>query len=190
MEHIYSKFYKQHETITACKPEILGVVLHDDAENYSAKDYIEWLQNRIEHDELEKGWACVYIDKNTSYWFHPSHHIEWHCGHTFANEHYIGIERCQSKIGGVLSDEAFMQNEEASFKIAAMLLQKYKLPVNRTTVKLHKMFYDTECPARAWAIHLNNAPTNQQNMQRLQDYFIERIKAYDLFTEEELAVLG
>lgn len=33
MEHIYSEFYRQTEKITEPKLQVLGVVLHDDAEN-------------------------------------------------------------------------------------------------------------------------------------------------------------
>ncbi|PHK49619.1 peptidoglycan recognition protein family protein [Staphylococcus edaphicus] len=191
MEHIYSDFYKQPVKITERKPDVLGVVLHDDAENYQAKDYIDWLKKRITNHELEKGWACVYVDMHTCYWFHPSEYTEWHCGNTFANTHYIGIERCQSKINGVLNDKAFMRNEEASFKIAALLLKKYQLPVNRQTVRLHKEFFETECPARAWSIHLGNVKTNQENIEKLKDYFIERIKSYDNYSSEKtLDIIG
>ena len=48
MEHIYSNYYEIDEKITERKKDILGVVLHDDAENYSAKNYITWLNKRIE----------------------------------------------------------------------------------------------------------------------------------------------
>ncbi|MDW4542562.1 N-acetylmuramoyl-L-alanine amidase [Staphylococcus saprophyticus] len=191
MEHIYSEFYRQTEKITEPKLQVLGVVLHDDAENYTAKAYIEWLKRRINRNELEKGWACLYVDANTCYWFHPSEYIEWHCGNAFANSHYVGIERCQSKINGVLDDEAFMRNEEASFKMAALILNKYHLPINRETVRLHKEFFDTECPAQAWKIHLGNVETNQQTIQILQDYFIERIKSYaSCISDEELKTVG
>lgn len=191
MQHIYSEFYNQESKITKLKSKVLGIVLHDDAENNSAEDYIVWLQQRIDNNELEKGWACVYVDKQTCYWFHPSQYVEWHCGNAFANDHYIGIERCQSKINGILTDEQFGENEEASYWIAALLLKKYQLPVNRETVKLHKMFFDTECPARAWSIHLNNAPTNEENIKMLQDYFIDKIK-YHYFNikESDMFVVG
>ncbi|RIL40342.1 hypothetical protein BUY93_15265, partial [Mammaliicoccus fleurettii] len=63
MNHIYSNFYTTNNKITDLKPYILGIVLHDDAENYAAKDYIDWLNNRIEKNELEKGWASVYVDQ-------------------------------------------------------------------------------------------------------------------------------
>ncbi|MDW8565760.1 peptidoglycan recognition protein family protein [Staphylococcus shinii] len=191
MEHIYSEFYNQKTKITELKPDVLGVVLHDDAENNNAKDYIAWLQQRMDNNELDKGWACAYVDKQTCYWFHPSSYVEWHCGDAFANTHYIGIERCQSKINGILSDKEFMENEEASFWIAALLLKKYQLPVNRETVKLHKMFFDTQCPARAWSIHLDNTTTNAENIKTLQDYFINKIKAhYTNIQENDTAVVG
>ncbi|NWK84175.1 N-acetylmuramoyl-L-alanine amidase [Staphylococcus sp. GSSP0090] len=191
MNHIYSEFYRQSEKITEPKPKVLGIVLHDDAENYTAEEYVEWLKCRINKKELEKGWACLYVDANTCYWFHPSQYIEWHCGHTFANSHYVGIERCQSKINGILDDEAFMRNEEASFKMAALILKKYRLPINRETVRLHKEFFDTECPARAWQIHLGYVATNQKTIEKLQDYFIERIKSHDrCLSDDELETVG
>ncbi len=43
------------------------------------------------------GRVCMLISKHV---FHPSQYVEWHCGNAFANDHYIGIERCQSKING------------------------------------------------------------------------------------------
>ncbi|WP_418128994.1 N-acetylmuramoyl-L-alanine amidase [Staphylococcus sp. HKU1] len=191
LHHIYSDYYKQPAKITEKKPEIHGVVLHDDAENNKAVDYIQWLQRRIDKDELEKGWGCVYVDKESCYWFHPSNYIEWHCGEPFANAHFIGIERCQSLINGVLSDKAFMENEETSYWIAALLLKKYNLPITRETVRLHKEFSDTACPARAWQVHLGDVPTNEKNINKLKDYFIEHIKRYsDQITKDDLDVLG
>ncbi|HLR19276.1 MAG TPA: N-acetylmuramoyl-L-alanine amidase [Staphylococcus sp.] len=191
MEHIYSDYYIKDNKITDLKPEILGIVLHDDAENYTAKDYIVWLNNRIANDELEKGWASVYVDTKSCYWFHPTPYIEWHCGNTFANKHFIGIERCQSKINGVLTDDEFMENEEVSFWVAALLLKKYNLLVNRKTVRIHKEFFDTECPARAWSIHNGNAKTNNQSITKLKDYFINKIQNYyDTITDIDLLQLG
>lgn len=178
MEHIYSEFYEGKAKITKKKKQILGIVLHDDAENMSAKNYIAWLNEREEQGCLYKGWASVYVDKDTCYWFHPIDHTEWHCGKQFANEHYVGIERCQSKINGVLSDQQFEENEEASFAIAAQILKGQNLPVNRKTVRLHREFFDTACPARAWAIHVGNREDYEVNRQRLKDYFIERIQSY------------
>lgn len=55
MQHIYSEFYNQASKITKLKSEVLGIVLHDDAENNTAEDYIVWLQQRIDNNELEKG---------------------------------------------------------------------------------------------------------------------------------------
>jgi len=70
-------------------------------------------------------------------------------------------------------------------------LKKYQLPVNRETVKLHKMFFDTQCPARAWSIHLDNTTTNAENIKTLQDYFINKIKAhYTNIQENDTAVVG
>lgn len=58
-------------------------------------------------------------------------------------------------------------------------------------MRLHKEFFDTECPARAWKIHLGNVETNQQTIQILQDYFIERIKSYaSCISDEELKTVG
>lgn len=54
MEHIYSNYYEIEEKITELKKDILGVVLHDDAENYSAKNYITWLNKRIEKKRIRK----------------------------------------------------------------------------------------------------------------------------------------
>ncbi|MBF7016330.1 peptidoglycan recognition protein family protein [Staphylococcus durrellii] len=178
MEHIYSDYFRDKSKITEKRTQILGIVLHDDAENMAAKDYIDWLKDRAREGCLYKGWASIYIDKDTCYWFHPIDYIEWHCGNQFANEHYVGIERCQSKINGVLSDRQFEEIEEASFKIAAKILKEQNLPVNRDTVRLHREFFETACPARAWQIHVNNSEDSEVNRERLKDYFISRIQTY------------
>lgn len=42
-----------------------------------------------------------------------------------------------------------------------------------------------------WKIHLGNVETNQQTIQKLQDYFIERIKSYASYiSDEELKTVG
>lgn len=178
MEHIYSDYFNGKPQITDKKKQIFGIVLHDDAENMAAKDYIAWLKEREQQDCLEKGWASIYVDKDTCYWFHPIEYVEWHCGNRFANEHYVGIERCQSKIDGVLSDAQFKENEEASFALAAQILKQQQLPLNRDTIRLHREFFDTACPARAWQIHVNNDEDTLVNRTRLKDYFISRIQSY------------
>lgn len=191
MEHIYSDYFNLTETIIELKRDILGVVLHDDAENYTAKAYITWLKKRIDQDELEKGWASVYVDQTTCYWFHPTHYTEWHCGDKFANTHYIGIERCQSKINGVLNDNEFMKVEEVSFWLAAAILKKYHLPVNRTTVRIHKEFYNTACPARSWLIHLQNGLDTLESINKLKDYFIFKISQYySDISKKDIEILG
>jgi N-acetylmuramoyl-L-alanine amidase len=178
MEHIYSDYFNGKSKITNKKQKICGIVLHDDAENMAAKDYVEWLKEREKQGCLEKGWASIYVDKDTCYWFHPIEYVEWHCGDRFANEHYVGIERCQSKIDGVLSDSQFQENEEASFALAAQILKDQTLPVNSDTIRLHREFFDTACPARAWQIHVNNGVDSEANRKRLKDYFISRIQSY------------
>ena len=191
MNHIYSNFYTTNNKITDLKPYILGIVLHDDAENYAAKDYIDWLNNRIEKNELEKGWASVYVDQDTCYWFHPTEYVEWHCGNVYANTQFIGVERCQSKRDGVLTDQEFMKNEEVSFWVAALLLKKYNLPVNRNTVRIHKEFFETECPDRVWKIHLEDAQTNSESILKLKDYFISKIQGYyNKVVDSELENMG
>lgn len=71
-----------------------------------------------------------------------------------------------------------MDNEEVNFRVAALLLKKYNLPVNRNTVRIHKEFFETECLDRAWKIHLEDAQTNSESILKLKDYFISKIQGY------------
>src|SRR5699024_11504669 len=83
-----------------------------------------------------------------------------------------------------------MKVEVVSFWLAAAILKKYQLPVNRETVRIHKEFYDTECPARSWLIHLQQASNTLANVNRLKDYFIYKIKYYyDDITKEDMKSL-
>ena len=58
-------------------------------------------------------------------------------------------------------------------------LKYYGLPVNRDTVRLHNEFSATSCPHRSWDIHVGKGKAyNTANKNKLQDYFIAKIKAY------------
>ena len=142
------------------------------------KQYLNWLYTREQNGSYTAGWASVYINRNDVLWYHPTNYVEWHCGNNYANSHLIGFEVCES-FPNHISDETFMKNEEATFKVVAEVMKSYNLPINRNTVHLHREYFSTSCPHRSWDIHVGvNAPNTRANQLKLIDYFISRIKHY------------
>lgn len=79
------------------------------------------------------------------------------------------------------SDKDFLANEQSAFQEAARMLKKWKLPVNRSTVRLHNEFSSTRCPHRSLALHAGYNSTQlapQAVINKTKDYFISQIKAY------------
>lgn len=178
MEHIYSRHINGAK-ITAMKPSVEGIVIHNDYGTLTPKQYLKWLYEREANGTHVNGWASVYINKNQCLWYHPTDYVEWHCANQWANSHLIGIEVVQSHPGAGLTDKEFMENEEAAFQVAADILKSYKLPVNRDTVNLHREYFATACPHRSWDIHVGKgAPNTRANQVKLLDYFIKKIKYY------------
>ncbi|MGW7930585.1 hypothetical protein BU107_05800 [Staphylococcus xylosus] len=177
LKHIYSSHIKG-DKITNPKSSIAGIVIHNDYGSMTPSQYLPWLYSREANGTHVNGWASVYADRNEVLWYHPTDYIEWHCGNQWANNNLIGFEVCGS-YPGHLSDEAFLQNEEATLKIAAEVMKSYGLPVNRKTVNLHRQYFGTSCPHRSWDIHVGkNAADTKENRLKLIDYFIKRIKHY------------
>lgn len=79
------------------------------------------------------------------------------------------------------SDKDFLASEQSVFQETARLLKKWKLPVNRSTVRLHNEFSSTRCPHRSLALHAGYNSTQlapQAVINKTKDYFISQIKAY------------
>lgn len=177
MVNIYSNHIKGRK-LTQPKPSIDGVVIHNDYGSMTPKQYLNWLYTREQNGSYTAGWASVYVNRNDVLWYHPTNYVEWHCGNNYANGHLIGFEVCES-FPNHISDETFLKNEEATFKVVADVMKSYNLPINRNTVHLHREYFSTSCPHRSWDIHVGvNAPNTRANQLKLIDYFIERVKHY------------
>ena len=108
----------------------------------------------------------------------PESYIAWHTANATGNKNYYGIEVCQSFSA---SDKEFLASEQSVFQETARLLKKWKLPVNRSTVRLHNEFSSTQCPHRSLALHAGYNSTQlapQAVINKTKDYFISQIKAY------------
>ena len=108
----------------------------------------------------------------------PEGRIAWHTANQTGNKNYYGIEVCQSMRA---TDKQFLENEQQAFQEAARMLKKWKLPVNRNTVRLHNEFVGTECPHRSMALHAgykSSMRAPQDVVNKTKDYFISQIKAY------------
>ena len=108
----------------------------------------------------------------------PESYIAWHTANATGNKNYYGIEVCQAFSA---SDKEFLASEQSVFQETARLLKKWKLPVNRSTVRLHNEFSSTQCPHRSLALHAGYTSTQlapQSVINKVKDYFISQIKAY------------
>ena len=129
---------------------------------------------------LEAGIAHSYISGNDVWQALPESRIAWHTSNQNGNKNYYGIEICQS-VGA--SNKEFLANEQAAFQEAARLLNKWGLPANRNTVRIHVEFSNTACPHRSAELHTGWNPTTQgllpkDKQLKLKDYFIKQIRAY------------
>lgn len=154
-----------------------GVVIHNDAGSLSAMQYHDSLVN-APLSRLENGIAHSYISGNTVWQALPEGRTAWHTANNDGNTNYYGIEVCQSMSA---SDKDFLESEQSAFQEAARMLKKWKLPVNRDTVRIHSEFSATQCPHRSLALHCNytssyRAP--QDVVNKMKDYFISQIKSY------------
>lgn len=175
VKNIYSSYIKN--PFTPKKNNILGVIIHNDAGAMTPSQYLTWLTNRVKNGQAELGFAALYINRHEALWFSPTDHAEWHAGNQYGNYNFIGFEVAES-MPSKTSNATFLENEEATLKVAADVMKSYNLTPNRDTVRLHNEFTSTACPHRSWSIHLGNVPYTQANKNKLKDYFIGRIKYY------------
>lgn len=137
-----------------------GVVIHNTADNMGPEQRIAMLENH----NLEAGFAHYYIDGGKVQQVMGENYIAWHTANQIGNIEYIGIE-----VGNSTGDEAtFLHNEDLAFDLAKAILDRYNLPVNQDTVRLHKQFVATACPHRSTELH-------GVDPLRVQSYFIERV---------------
>lgn len=154
-----------------------GVVIHNDAGSSSAMQYHNSLVN-APYSRLAEGIAHSYISGDTVWQALPESRIAWATADEVGNRDYYSFEVCQSFSA---SDKAFLDNEQAVFQEAARMLKKWKLPVNRDTVRLHNEFSPTQCPHRSMALHAGYTSTQrapQDIVNKTKDYFISQIKQY------------
>ncbi|QQC96546.1 N-acetylmuramoyl-L-alanine amidase [Mammaliicoccus sciuri] len=154
-----------------------GIVIHNDASSLTAEQWRNALVN-APLSTLERGIAHSYISNGYVYQALPESRVAWHTANNDGNKNYYGIEVCQSMRA---TDKQFLENEQQAFQEAARMLKKWKLPVNRDTVRIHSEFSATQCPHRSLALHCNytssyRAP--QDVVNKMKDYFISQIKSY------------
>src|SRR5699024_4546155 len=140
-----------------------GVVLHNDAGSQAANAafYRNWLPSH----SPEVGYAHDYVASDGTYHAEDYMNCAWHCGNSYGNREYIGIEICQS-MGNAATVKA---NELKAFKLAAKICKKYGIKIVKSSFPLHKMLSSTSCPHRSVAFH---GPSNSA----VQNYFVQQIK--------------
>ena len=158
--------------------KVKGIIIHNDYGAMNPVAYEAWLQKRKNNGQLGLGFAHYYIDKDTILRVEDTFNKAWHSANNDGNANYIGLEVVES-FYGVITDEEFIENENMTLRQGAEDLKYYGLPVNRDTVRLHNEFSATSCPHRSWDIHVGKGKAyNTSNKNKLKDYFIAKIKAY------------
>lgn len=149
-----------------------GIVYHNDAGAMTPQGYATWLPNN-----WQQAFAHIYMDRNSILYAHPLNKKGWHTGSVYGNGHTIGIEICQSLIA---SNDEFLANEQAAFKLGAQLLKERGLVPGASTIRLHKSLSSTSCPKRSTDLHGSDQAT--------LNYFIEQTNKYYYGTPEAPAV--
>ncbi|MDW4355169.1 CHAP domain-containing protein [Staphylococcus ureilyticus] len=176
-KHITGKKITYNGKTIDKKDSVKGVVIHNDYGTMKPSDYENWLYLRESNGEYVNGWAAYYVNRNEVLYYHNIDYVEWHTGNSRGNYNYVGIEATESHPAAKLTKKEFEDNEEIAFAVAAKVLKMKDLPVNRSTVRLHREFIGTSCPHKSWDLHTGSANTDD-NINKLKDYFIEKIKHY------------
>lgn len=157
-----------------------GVMIHNTADNHSAKSHASRLAGYT-NKQLENGYANYFIDKDTIYRTEDTYNATYHSANGEGNYNYISFE----VVGDMKTSKAdFLQAEQNTFYQAAIDLRYHKLPVNRSTVRLHcelDVGTYTECPKRSLYEHTgynSNQRQPQNVINAMKDYFIKEIKKY------------
>ena len=143
-------------------------ILHNDAGSMSAESYIDWLQQRYDNGESERGFAHYYIDRNTIVRVEDTYNGSWSCLNYDANMNSLGYEVVQQFS---TSDEEFIENENMVLMQMAEDMTFYGATPSYDNVKFHNEFSSTSCPARSLQLHGGDNDS-------LRDYVIEKIKYY------------
>ncbi|MHC5215045.1 peptidoglycan recognition protein family protein [Enterococcus sp. LJL128] len=143
----------------------VGVVIHNDAGSQAAN--VAFYRNWLPTHNAVNGFAHYYIANDGVFQAENEGNMAWHTANAVGNVNYIGIEACQS----MGNKDIFMANEQACFKLAAEILQRYGLEANQTTVMLHREFVATSCPHRSWELH-------GAALAGVKNYYIQEIKKY------------
>lgn len=157
-----------------------GVMIHNTADSHSAKSHASRLAGYT-NKQLENGYANYFIDKDTIYRTEDTYNATYHSANGEGNYNYISFE----VVGDMKTSKVdFLQAEQNTFYQAAIDLRYHKLPVNRSTVRLHcelDVGTYTECPKRSLYEHTgyNSKQRQPQNViNAMKDYFIKEIKKY------------
>ena len=143
-----------------------GVVLHNTADNATAKQHMNRLAN-YSNKQLEAGFAHYFIDENDVILTENTYNMAWHTANYDGNVNYVGYEICRST-GDI---NRFKKAEQNTFEQVAKDLKYWGLQANRNTVRLHREFFATACPHRSYEIHGNS-------VNAVKDYFISQINNY------------
>lgn len=153
----------------------LGIVLHNDAGSMNPEAYVNWLAGKTP-TQLQSGFAHYYGNRNQMARVEDTYNGAWHVANYNGNMDYVGYEVCESL---KVSDKDFIANEEAVFQQAAKDMKDWGLTPSRSTVKIHRRFVPTTCPHRSWDLHVGKgAADTNANRNKMEDYFIARIKHY------------
>lgn len=152
-----------------------GIVIHNDAGSMTPEAYVNWLAGKTPA-QLQSGFAHYYGNRNQMARVEDTYNGAWHVANYNGNMDYVGYEVCESL---KVSDKDFLANEEAVFQQAAKDMKEWGLTPSRSTVKIHRRFVPTTCPHRSWDLHVGKgAADTNANRNKMEDYFIERIKHY------------
>lgn len=158
-----------------------GVVIHNTAvAEDSALDYFNSvIPNRIASGTMGSGYAHYYIDSKNVVQVADTRDGAWHTANYDGNMNYVGYEVCDSVGEGKVNIDEFLANEQATFKQVAEDLEFWGLKPTRSTVRLHREFYNTACPHRSWELH-------GKSVNKVKDYFIKGIKSYMVKGEKKV----
>lgn len=111
------------------------IVVHNTYNSASAKAEASYMVGNA-------NWTSFHsvVDENAVYECIPFNRNAWHCGATYGNRHYIGVEIARS----TASPELFMKAEDNGAKYIAGILKKYSWGIDR--VVTHQMCSGKYCP--------------------------------------------
>lgn len=143
-------------------------VLHNDAGNMGAEQYIGFLESRYNNEQSHLGFAHYYIDRFKIVRVEDTFNGAWSAGNPDGNIYSLSYEVCQQYS---TTDIEFIQNENMVLMQMAEDMSYYEMTPNYDNIKFHNEFCPTNCPKRSLELHGGNNDS-------LRDYVIERITHY------------